>query len=280
MNKYTVLVDGEEIYTTYAKNLKEMHKLITPQMKKILHYPYFWNLFFDRHNLPGTIIEKIIYFSKPHSYFVEHDNLDKIDDIETTKGYYFYGQMMMYCMEDLNHITAGSASDSDDLSSNDEETANSGDQNVALSEEKEEAAKEEEAEKATAETHSEASGSRVAKETKEDEEAEKATAETRSEASGSRVAKETKEDEDESVNSGDQNVALSKTEATKLAEKYIEFFVKKFMTYDVFRAAMMFPNPDMNRSFSTMSLKINDKPVSIVQAELEEAPKIIYCNIF
>lgn len=118
MNEYKLFIDNELLCPSIkADNIKEWHKKLIPKLPQLLIYPHYWNLVNYPKKMPSTIVEKIIYFSRPYRFYIKNrKKRKKLKHIETDNGYYFYGGMVENCMYELNNITTESSSDEDSTS--------------------------------------------------------------------------------------------------------------------------------------------------------------------
>ena len=74
MPKYKLIINNKKVYKSKAKNLEEFYNKVKNEIPKLIKYPHFWNLIYSPMDLPCTIAEKIIYFSRPYRYYLHCKN--------------------------------------------------------------------------------------------------------------------------------------------------------------------------------------------------------------
>jgi len=115
MKLFTVRINNRDIYATEAIDRIEAFAQIKQNLPELLSYPHFWCLSCCPSKIPMTVPEKIIFFSKPYRYYINHKNdPDRAKKIETNKGYYFQGKNIVECIKDINYLVTASDSDSTD----------------------------------------------------------------------------------------------------------------------------------------------------------------------
>lgn len=126
MKLYTVRINDRDIFTTKATDKIKAFSKIRQQLPSLLSYPYFWCLACCPNKPPATIPEKIIFYSKPYRYYMEYKrDPDRVNKIETNRGFYFIGKDIVECMKNINYmVTASDSSSSDpDLDDFEEDSA-------------------------------------------------------------------------------------------------------------------------------------------------------------
>jgi len=115
MKLFTVKINNIEIYTTKASSKFNAFSLINQHLPELLSYPHYWCIAHHPNEIPITIPEKIVFYSKPYQYYMIYKNdPDRADKIELEKGYYFYGKNIVECIKDINYLVTASDSDSSD----------------------------------------------------------------------------------------------------------------------------------------------------------------------
>ena len=117
MKHFIIKINNVAIISVEAKDLKKAFKEIKKQLPNLLSFPHFWCLACCPNKIPLTIPEKIIFFSKPYKYYMEYKNdLERVDKIETNKGYYFHGENIIKCIKDVNYLVTSSDTSEDNTS--------------------------------------------------------------------------------------------------------------------------------------------------------------------